>query len=36
MVMKLGMQHRVLEYYQIPLNDDPRFTFDLFLYGENA
>ena len=28
--MKLGMQHLVLKYYQIPLNYDPRLTFDLF------
>ena len=30
MVLKLGMQHWVLEYYQIPSNDDPRMTSDLF------
>ena len=26
------MQHWVLEYYQIPSNDDPRLTFDLFTH----
>ena len=31
MILKqLGMQHRVLEYYQVSFNDDPRLTFDLF------
>ena len=30
MILKLDMQHKVLEYYQIPSNDDPRLTFDLF------
>ena len=27
MTLKLGMQHRVLEYYQVCSNDDPRLTF---------
>ena len=27
--LKVGMQHWVLEYYQIPSDDDPRLTFDL-------
>ena len=27
MILKLSMQHRELEYYQIPSNDDPRLTF---------
>ena len=31
MIFKLGMQHWVLEYYQILLNEDPRLTFDLFM-----
>ena len=26
MTLKLGMQHRVLEYYQICSNDDPELT----------
>ena len=26
MTLKLGMQHRVLKYYQIPSNDDPGLT----------
>ena len=26
MTLKLGMQHRVLEYYQVCLNDDPELT----------
>ena len=30
MILKLGMQHPVREYYQIPSNDDPMLTFDLF------
>ena len=30
MSLKLGIQHRSLEYYQICSNDDPRLTFDLF------
>ena len=33
MTLKLGMQHRVLEYYQICSNDDPGLTLDLF-YGK--
>ena len=27
MTLKLGMQHRVLEYYQICSNDDPGLTY---------
>ena len=30
MILKLGMQHRVLKCYHIPSNDDPMMTFDLF------
>ena len=30
MSLKLGIQHRALEYYQVCSNDDPRLTFDLF------
>ena len=40
MTLKLGMQHRVLEYFQVYSNDDPGLTFtyfrarsDLFLYA---
>ena len=33
MTLKFGMQHRVLEYYQVRSNDDPGLTFDLF-YGK--
>ena len=28
--MKLGMQHRVLEYYQVCSNDDPELTLTYF------
>ena len=41
MILKLGMQDLVLKFYQIPSDDDPRLTFDLFqlwtlidLYGK--
>ena len=27
MILKLDMQHQVLEYFQIPSNDDPRLTY---------
>ena len=30
MILKVGMQIRVLEYYQIPSNDDPEVDLDLF------
>ena len=34
MILKLGMQHQVLEYYQICSNDDPGyFDLDIF-YGK--
>ena len=29
MILKLGMQHWVFKYHQIPSNDDFRFTFNL-------
>ena len=29
-ILKFGMEHWVLEFYQIPSNDDPKFTLDLF------
>ena len=30
MTLKLGMQHWVLEYYQVCLNDDPGLTWTYF------
>ena len=30
MTLKLGMQHRVLEYYQVCSNDDPELTLTYF------
>ena len=33
MTLKLGMQHRVLEYYQVCSNDDPELTMTYF-YGK--
>ena len=33
MTLNVGMQHQVLEYFQICSNDDPELTFDLF-YGK--
>ena len=35
MILKLGMQHWGLKYYQIPPNDDPRLTFDIFTERSN-
>ena len=35
MTLKLGMQHRVLEYYQIYLNDDPGLTLTYFTAMSN-
>ena len=35
MTLKLGMQHRVIEYYQIYLNDDPRLTITRFTAKSN-
>ena len=32
MILKLGMWHRVLKYYQIPSNDYPRLIFDQPFY----
>ena len=34
-ILKLGMQHRVLEYYQIPSNDDPGLTLTDFTAQSN-
>ena len=46
MTLKLGMQHRVLEYYQVYSNDDPGLTMIyliarsnlvlMLLYGEKG
>ena len=35
MPLKLGMQHRVLEYYQVCLNDDPGLTLTYFTARSN-
>ena len=35
MTLKLSMQHRVLEYYQIFLNDDPGLTLTYFTARSN-
>ena len=35
MTLKLGMQHRVFEYYQICSNDDPGLTLTYFAARSN-
>ena len=35
MTLKVGMQHGVLEYYQICSNDDPGFTLTYFTVRSN-
>ena len=35
MTLKLGMQHRVLEYYQVCSNDDPGLTLTCFRAQSN-
>ena len=35
MTLKLGMHHRVLEYYQVCLNDDPGLTLTYFTARSN-
>ena len=35
MTLKHGMQHRVLEYYQVCSNDDPGFTMMYFTARSN-
>ena len=35
MTLKLGMQHRVLEYYQIYSNDNPELTMTYFMARSN-
>ena len=35
MTLKLGMQHRVLKYYEICSNDDPELTLTYFMTRSN-
>ena len=35
MTLTVGMQHRVLEYYQVCSNDDPRLTMTFFTARSN-
>ena len=35
MILKLCMQHRVLEHYQVCSNDDPRLTLTYFTVRSN-
>ena len=35
MTLKLGMQHRVLDYYQVSSNDDPGLTLNYFMARPN-
>ena len=35
MTLKLGMHHRVLEYYKVCSNDDPGLTLTYFMAGSN-
>ena len=35
MTLKLGIQHRVLRYYQICSNDDPGLTMTIFMTWSN-
>ena len=35
MTLKLGMQHQVLKYYQIPSNDVPGLTLTYFMARSN-
>ena len=35
MTLKVGMQHRVLEYYQVYSNDDPEMTMTYFMARSN-
>ena len=35
LTLKLGMQHRVLKYYQVCLNDDPWLTLTYFTTRSN-
>ena len=36
MTLKVDMQHRVLEYYQVCSNDDPGLTLTNLWQGQNA
>ena len=36
MILKLGMQHRVPEYYQVCSNDDPGLTLTNFKVRSNS
>ena len=35
MTLKVGMQHRVLKYYQVCSNDDPELTLTYFMARSN-
>ena len=35
MTLKIGMQHRVLEYYQVYSNDDPGLTLTYYMARSN-
>ena len=35
MTLKVGMQHRVLKYYQVRSNDDPELTMTYFMARSN-
>ena len=35
MTLKVGMQHRVLKYYHVYLNDDPELTLTYFMARSN-
>ena len=35
MTLKVGMQHRVLKYYQVCSNDDPGMTLTYFMEWSN-
>ena len=35
MILKLGVQHRILEYYQVYANDDPALTLTYFMARSN-
>ena len=35
MSLKFGMQHQLLEYYQVHLNDDPELTLTFFTARSN-
>ena len=35
MTLKVGMQHRILEYFQVCSNDDPELTLTYFMARSN-